>query len=308
MTAFIRPVPPGQGSDVRNRQNELEHLRRLRAYSHLYRSAQWWRRLRAAGTLALAAVAPIFTVFVPTTTDLLAAISAGWLVIGRTALTWLEQRALHSAVGVHELYDTKLFYLPWNQALAGRPPSPDDVARAAQRIPDHERYLDWYSIDLGTTPWPADVLLCQRQSMVWSRSDHRAYGNAILSAGILWFTVGLVLAVVRDLPLADYLIKIFLPCAPAFLDTGELARAHWRHANSREQAEHDIHDVWDDHKLDPAAMPVEQCRRIQDAAYLLRRDGPRVPTAFYRLRRSSTDAATVSATDALRSEAPPVNG
>jgi hypothetical protein len=68
------------------------------------------------------------------------------------------------AARVQKLYDTRLFHVPWNAALAGRPPVPDDVAAAARHIRDDTQYRRWYSIDLGDTPWPADVLLCQRQS------------------------------------------------------------------------------------------------------------------------------------------------
>jgi hypothetical protein len=74
--------------------------------------------------------------------------------------------------------------MPWNAALAGRHPSPDDVV-AAQHITDDTKYRNWYNMELGHTAWPADVLLCQRQSMVWSRQDHRAYGGTILVTGYL---------------------------------------------------------------------------------------------------------------------------
>jgi len=152
---------------------------------------------------------------VPSPSDILAAVSAGWLVAGRTVLSWLEEHQTLLAVRVQELYDTRLFKLPWNTALAGREPAPEDVAAAAARIRDDSRYRDWYSIDLGDTPWPGDVLLCQRMIMIWSRRDHRAYGTTILITGIAWFTLGLTVALARDLSLADYLIKIFLPSSPS---------------------------------------------------------------------------------------------
>ena len=114
------------------------------------------------------------------------AISAAWLVIGRLVLTGLERHSNLQAVRVQELYDTELFHLPWNPALTGRRPTPDDVATASRHIKDQSPYLDWYSIDLGDTPWPGDVLLCQRQSSVWSRRDHRAYAVFIMIASATW--------------------------------------------------------------------------------------------------------------------------
>lgn len=285
-----RPAPSG----ITIRQNEPVHLQRLLAYSRMYIVAQRYRRARAFGTLALAAVAPLVVIFAPSTGDLLAAISAGWLVLGRTMLTWLEDHEVADAIRAHELYDTRLFRLPWNAALAGREPAPEDVAAAADRIKDDARYRDWYNIDLGTTPWPADVLLCQRQSMIWSRGDHRAYGRTILIAGAAWFLIGVAVGIAKDLTLADYLVKIFLPSSPALLDSAELARAHLRHATKRTQVEQDIQDLWDSHRSAPETLDAADCRRVQDAAYLMRRDGPRVPAFFYKLRRDRSHASTAA--------------
>jgi SMODS-associating 4TM effector domain len=294
-----RPVPAGDSAHITRRQDEPEHLHRLLAYSHLYQTAQWWRRIRAAGTFTLAIAAPLIALAVPSTAETIAAISAGWLVLGRTVLTGLERRDIGKAVRAHELYDTKLFHLPWNTALAGRPPIPDDIAAAAHHITDDASYRGWFSVDLANTPWPSDVLLCQRQSAVWSRRDHQAYGTTILLVGLAWFILGVTIAIIGDLTLTDYLIKIFLPSSPAFLDSIELAREHWRHAVARERVENDIHDLWDHYRNDPAALPWAECRKIQDAAYLLRRDGPRVPSFFYRLRRTRSEASTATGTQAL---------
>jgi predicted pore-forming effector associated with SMODS systems len=297
-----RPVPDGQSAQITRRQDQPEHLQRLLAYSRYYQVAHRWRRARTLGTFVLALAGPILAIFVPATSDLVAAISAGWLVLGRTLLTWLEQRTALEAVRVQELYDTSLFNLPWNAALVGRRPVPDDIAAAARHITNDIPFHGWYSIELGDTPWPADVLLCQRQSAIWSRRDHRSYGTAVLVAGVSWFLVGLAVALARDLSLADYLVKIFLPSAPAFLDSFELARQHWHHAAARTHVEDKIHDLWQTYTSEPTSLTVEACREIQDSVYLLRRDGPRVPSIFYKLRRANSEASTQAGTVALRTE------
>jgi hypothetical protein len=299
-----RPVPPHSSADISRRQDEPEHLQRLLAYSHVYRVAQRWRRVRAVGTLALAAVAPLISLTIPATTDVLAAVAAGWLVLGRTVLSALEQHTRDRAVAMQELYDTRLFCLPWNGALAGRPPIPDDIARAARHIGDDGPYRQWYSVNLDGVPWPADALLCQRQSTVWSRSDHRAYASTLITAGIAWFVLGVTVALVRDLSLADYLIKLFLPTSPALLDAAELSRDHQRHARARERALQDIDDLYELHRQDLSSVPVSACRGVQDASFLLRRSGPRVPNLFYRLRRSGSEADTAAGVAALRDAQP----
>jgi SMODS-associating 4TM effector domain len=308
MTPVPRPVPAGLPGRIRERQDQPPHLGRLLAYSYLYIVAQRWHRAGALGTILLATAAPIISLLVPSTSDILAALSAGWLVAGRTVLSWLEDHQKLQAARIQELYDTRLFQLPWNTALAGREPAPEDVAAAAAHMRDTSPYLDWYSIDLGNTPWPGDVLLCQRMSMIWGRRDHRAYGTTILIVGITWFLLGLAIALARDLSLAEYLIKIFLPSSPALLDCTELARSHWRHAAQRENAEKDIQDVWDAHRGDPAAINPGACRNIQDTAFLLRSHGSRVPNFFYKLRRLATQAAMAAGAAAMRSKPGEENG
>lgn len=98
MTTPPRPVPAGSSARIKQRQDKPQHLRRLLSYSHLYRTAQRWHRIRAFGTFVLATVAPIVALLVPPSSDILAAIAAAWLVAGRTVLSWLEEHGIQHAV------------------------------------------------------------------------------------------------------------------------------------------------------------------------------------------------------------------
>lgn len=284
------------------RQNEPQHLTRLLAYSHEYWVAQIWHSLRVSVTLILALASPLILIFLPHLSDLLAASAGAWLVIGRTVFTALEDGHHAEAVRIQELYDTRLFQLPWNAALAGREPAPEDVELAASGIKSSARYRDWYDVDLRGLAWPADVLLCQRQSAIWSRRDHRAYAFALAIAGAGWFAVGLIVAIVRDMTVGDYLVKLFLPSAPAYLDAVDLALSHWRHSAARRALEEDISDLWAGHDSNPEIPTAEDCRRIQDRAFTLRRHGPRVPDWFYRLRRPAMARSTAAGARALVEE------
>ena len=119
--------------------------------------------------------------------------------------------------------------------------------------------------------------------------------------GGAWTLAIIVFALVRDMTLFDFLVALFLPSAAALLDTIELARSHWQQSTKRRQVEDDIHDVWDTYHAHPQDIPVEECRRLQDATYVLRRDGPAVPNWFYKLRRPETTAVTSDGTTTLRS-------
>ncbi|MHA6779630.1 S-4TM family putative pore-forming effector [Pseudonocardia saturnea] len=300
MTPPARPVPSGSSADITRRQNQPDHLARLRAYSRLYSVAQRWRRVRVLGTLILAITGPLLALSNIDTKGVLGAISAAWLILGRTVLSGLEQRARNQAVTVHELYDTELFRLPWNDALAGRRPLPDDVAASARRQPDHQRFHTWFTVDLAGVPWPADVLLCQRQSTVWGRGDHRSYATTVAVLGAICLLTGVAIAVTMGLTLADYLVKLFLPTAPALLDSIELSRSHRGTSATRTDDVAAIDDLYEAHRDDLSAISVNEVRAIQDASFTARIDTPRVPGWFYKIRRQGTHADTAAGVDTLR--------
>jgi hypothetical protein len=296
-----RPVPHGSGANITVRQDQREHRNRLRAYSRLYRVGQRFRHARAAGAIALAAT-PLLTWHFPDTADVVAAAAGLWLIVSRALLAWAEGKHIESAVNVQEYYDTQLFVLPWNTSLAGNEPLPDDVADAARKMKDSAGFDQWFRTDLTGVPWPADALLCQRESAVWSRADHRGYGKTLLSLAGILFVATVLLGLGAHLELDEYLIKLGLPITPALLDAVELGRTHLRFASRREQLVRDMTDVWKTHKTSLADLPPSECRRLQDEAYRLRRDAPRVPALFYKFWRNARHETTGEGNAELRRE------
>jgi hypothetical protein len=294
------PGALGAPSDITTRQRETQHFRRLVAYGRHYDLAQRWRVGRMLGTLVLAGVAPFIAYFAKDSSDLLAAVAAAWLVVGRTLMSHFEDKHTATAVSIQELYDTELFRLPWNSSLCGTKPS--EVAVAAARNKKHkgrEFDGDWYTLDLSLAQWPGDVILCQRQSASWSRSIQDKYAGFIAVVATTWFGVGLVFATASELSVGEYLVRLFLPCAPAFLDAVELFREHKASATRRGALAAEIEGQWERYCIDPSSLTVTECRENQDASYLTRRSSPRVPKFFYELLRSSTDAATREGTEPL---------
>lgn len=294
-TPFPRPM------SIAARQDQPEHLDRLAACSHRYRIAARWRAARMTGTLLLAAAVPVLAYARPSWADQLAAAAALWLVIGRTALSWLERSSYLKAAAMQEHYDCKLFHLPWNETLAGPEPSAVDIAADAAKYTNRTRLLKWYDINLYGLAWPVDVLFCQLQSSSWSRRDHNAYAAALVTAATLWTASILAYGYLADLSLADFLVRLFLPSAPALLDAVELATSHQNHARERRKVEDVATSAWRAHK-DGAPITTDTVRRVQDAIYQLRRDQPRVPNIVYQLRRSSSTQATVAAAAAIRNQ------
>lgn len=284
---------------VTDRQDEPAHLRRLAAYGFRYRVASRWRGLRLAGTIVLAALVPVLVIFVPDGSALLAAIAAGWLVLGRTGVMALERKAYKTAVAMQELYDVELFRLPWNEQLAGAAPSAADVASDARRSGSSGGPKGWYEVDDKGLEAPADVLLCQWQSAAWSRADHGAWAVFLVSIAVGWSVLGIVYALCVGMSLATFLIALFLPSAPAVLDAIELASDHIVQRRVRAREEQLIESAIEKYDPDPSASWAA-VRRVQDGAFQARLNQPRVPGWFYRFRKNASSADTNAAAAVLK--------
>jgi hypothetical protein len=120
-----------------------------------------------------------------------------------------------------------------------------------------------------------------------------------------WFLVGLAVGALDDLTLGEYLIQLFLPSLPAFLDGVEVQATHRDQAEAKHCLELEVEDLLA-YARDAEELPSEgDCRRIQDRNYVLRRTGPQVPQVYYRLRREEDEAVMQAAAEDLARQLPP---
>lgn len=266
-----------------------------KAYSRGYDLAGRWHTVRVAGTIGLALLAPIISFNWPSTTDVVAAAASIWLLASRAALGPAEDWERHRAVNTQELFDTYVFQLAWNPSAAGRPTAEENIAKAAAKQHKTEP-TNWYA-DTKDLPRPLDVVLCQRSSAAWGRGTHFTYAVTLVCAGTVVLAAGLIIGVASDVTLSDYLLRLFLPMVPALLDTIDMFRSHWATSRQKGQIEHAADGLWALAVHDLTAVTLDDCRRLQDQSYRLRRDGPRVPSWLYRLRHDSDEGAMRQAAD-----------
>ena len=294
---------------ISERQNSDESMELLRAYTWFYLRAKHWHAARLAGTLVLALLVPVIVFWKPAWGGILGALAGAWVLVGRTVLMWVEDRSVRLAVTIQEQFDSELFGLEWNTNLAGQQAALEDIHTAAQKV-HRERRLrklrNWYA-DSDSAAWPLNVILCQRASAVWGRRSHYGYAIFVLSFGILWFIAGVVMASVARATLGDYLIAVFLPSQPAFLDTLELVRGHRQQSQAKAALEEKTTDLWNKGVENPHSVTRQDCREVQDQSYVLRRKGIQIPETVYRIRRSQDEKAMQAAVARLLKTKPSVD-
>jgi hypothetical protein len=295
MTQLPQGLPP---TGIRTRQNEPDYLRILYAKKRSHDVANRWANLNVAGTVGLAALAPIATFLLPATANWLGVVAAIWLVAGRAFLARRERTWSTRGAAYQELFETRVFNLDWNRALVGDEPRLDELIEDAQHVRKPDSQLDWFYDD-GKTPRPVDVLLAQLESTLWSRRDHDKYARAIRGFAAVVFVVGLSSAIARSLTLADYLVRLALPLLPALQDAWTLAEEHHRHAAHKARLEDDIVRVL---RMRAEGLDISDtaCRDIQDSLYQARITGPTVPSWYHLLRKKSTSSIVHQTIDARR--------
>ncbi|MGW2303947.1 S-4TM family putative pore-forming effector [Streptomyces sp. NPDC001809] len=295
MTAAAEPSPAP--SSIPRRQDE-EDLVELRAAARIaHNRADAIRLNRTIGTIGLAVLAPVSTLLLPDTGVYLAVTAALWLVVARIHLKSREKSQRAKATAYQELYDTRLFDLPWDTVLVGdRQRVQQEVAAAAPRTRSDRDY-QWYE-NVPAVSWPLDALACQAQNLLWGRKNHQGYARFLTGLLIALITLALLQAYLMDLSLADFALHLFAPLAPAFLDLAELPQAHRAARKNKNELEHTVQTLISNH-LTGRPVTRGDCRSVQDKIFELRNNDPTVPTWFHTIRRSTASRHNAQAMEDL---------
>ena len=284
-------------------QNIDNNLQLLAAQRHLYTKAKILRHCRIFVSLGLAITSPFILFFINDFELVMATIGGIWLIISQLILVGIESKKRKQAATIQEEFDTNLFGLPWNQTLVGNKLTAELIHAAARDYTgDRNELRDWYS-DTGTTPYPLNVLLCQRSNLVWDWRLRQHYGWIIVSLTFILFIFTIGFAIVTKQTLINYILGFFLPSSSAFLQGIEAAKAHFTTAKAKKNKEKEISAIWESGLMNPNLVSQEQCRRIQDCIFLLRSKGPLIPDWWYKLFRTKYEVDMQSVVAELKIKA-----
>ena len=273
-------APGGSGSInvsyIELNQNLEANLRRQQACRTIYRRAKLYDGIGFGASLFLAFAAPIVSAPLPEVGAIVGAFAALWLFawrIGRAGASKLQLLA----ASVQEKFDCAVFELALSPAASEV--SEEEVRSWSIRTPSLI-VRDWYSVRAEESRYSM-ILRCQRQSAVWSRRLHVAYGRLVcvlIGLAVCW---GLIVTIVVGLSLTEYLAIVLLPSLPLILDGSDLARSHFAASAKRRQIERSSSVV-----LDAGNASEVDVRRVEFELFKLRSSAALVPDWFYRSLRS----------------------
>ncbi|MGE3074430.1 MAG: S-4TM family putative pore-forming effector [Dehalococcoidia bacterium] len=289
-------------SELPSRQNEPDSLRRLAAASATYTSAKQVQFGRIALVFLLAVSSPFVFWWNRDLAEVIAIVGAFVVVAEPVGKLW-EAHLVSRGAAIQECFDTYTFSLPWNEYLADEAPHPELVnSRAKQFGRPRDRLKDWYTMT-SDVERPYDVLLCQRQNLVWDSRLRRNFALYITIALGLWLTLEIgIWAFVIDVSLADFLLVFVIPGLPAVIAGLDLALSNLRTANIRDRLYRNWNALWQRALRAPESVDEMDLRQLQDAIYVCRTRSVQVPDWLQAKRKSRYEDDSRETLEAFKTE------
>ena len=275
---------------ISSRQNLSENLRLLAAQRHLYSRVKGFAAIQAL----LVGFTPVVTAFVVAAKpewDIWAAFIG--ILVALCDTVWLDpkQNSLRSlGANVQESFDCNVLQLPWNEALAGHRPNPEDVHEAAEAyIPATETPVEeWYPTAVSSLPLYQGRLVCQRANCWWDSKLRKRYGAWVVSALSVLSIAVFLLGLVKGMSLQKFVLAVMTPLLPAALWAAREFKRQSESATESDRLKEYIESLWERvvaGKVTEAEV-VRHSRELQDAILVRRRQGAPVFEWIYKFLRS----------------------
>jgi hypothetical protein len=273
-------------SSIRRQQNDPSMLALLQAVSVSHSRVQ---RLDAISTSAsiLTAVLGVVATFVEAMATPATIVGALWALAYSTGLATWTGNELQRAATLQEMFDVRLFSIPWNPVIAAEPLGAQEVSKLSKRFRGRDDMIrDYYEIpDL---PRPYDVLACQQQNLGWGSRIRRRYCYSILVVVCGWSVAGLIIGGLADLTIAEVLLYWYLPSLGALMLGVDVFRAQRDVADRRDH----VLGLVRARVAAAVAAPADEApaigrdlellaRQVQDTLFFTRQHAPRVPDWFF---------------------------
>ncbi len=263
-------------------QNRARSIGIATAFGRRYELAQRWRGLLVGMALALPLVGSVLVFADSELAVAVGAIAGAWSVLGRFGVSTVESDLRRDGARAQECFDCLLFKMEWSPAIAGLKPAPEEIHDWAGKRGSDDRH-NWYP-DTSAAIWPMDVLICQRASIVWGRRNHDRYAYIAAGLAAALFLLTVVVGILADLTLSEYLVRLGLPALPAFLVASDFYSQHQEQALLKSQLEQAAEEAWQQAVADEIPISIDRCRELQDAIFESRAKGVPIPKWYYKLR------------------------
>lgn len=255
-------------------QNTEDSRRLVAAQARMYSDAKliFFGRVTTVFLLSIATI--IASALIPDHRTLVGGGGGIALFFGSFLAETIEKRKRMHAAATQEVFDTRVFKLPWNSILAQRPSSAS-VAQAARRYKGG-RDKNWYDTT-GETRRPFDVLTCQATNLGWGASMHFLWFCILLAVGLTLIATIVSVWAVAHLSLADALTVLLVPSLAPFKELISLIKGNIDSYKLKESTERTLNDLWESGLSGSRLVTESDLRQLQDRILIFRQTNAYVP-------------------------------
>ncbi|ANL02195.1 hypothetical protein AMJ96_CH00604 [Rhizobium sp. N113] len=281
-------------NDIIEKQDTEEFQLLLQARTGTYKLATFWQVVQVIMTVV---VPVIFSLVALHWTWLrpylacytLAASSIDVLIVDRIHRSFVKKAALFS-----EMFDTRLFQLPWNAFVAGKPVPPEDVLSASKYCPSGQmdKLIGWYPVVVQHVPLSVARLVCQRTNLSYDSRIRARFSFILMWVPVVYVVALFPLALAQDLSFQDMVLNVVSPFSAVLIWSVRERYRQLDAISANDALRADVESAWTQLIPDsenPAEDSESRARQLQDGIFSRRSQSPLTFPLVYRFMRSSSE-------------------
>lgn len=279
-------------NDICRKQNLPENIDKLAAQRHLYTLAKRVSLLIFVACIILPIVLAIFKFLFPNVEWYAKVVVLVSFVatIAKIVLGDVKKYRQNLAARIQQQFDCELFNLPWNDALCGNQPLPEEIFKYKQGI-HRDKLLNWYESEIESLPHEYAVLVCMRTNVVYDQGIRRYYqrlctGMAIIAA-VLVFCSGLI----ADVTLWSLFLYGIIPLMPVVSWFVDVKSQYRKNMTALDKLQLLINAGLEKASA-KEAISMQSLMTIQNFMYIHRNTSYVIPDVIYNKKREESEMAT----------------
>lgn len=279
-------------NEILQSQNKIENLRYLKAGRVLYSKAKRAFSIQILVTVIITIIFS-FLKLIPKESlifDLNACIGILSILISIADILFFNvyvSGLRTSGAKAQEMFDCNIYDLTWNKINNGSQLEKYEIEENTSKyVSDDKAPLeDWYDINLGELSKERSILLCQETNLFYDKKlrEHFKMANILLTISIV--TLSLIIAVIVDVKVSNYITVVLLPVLPMIALTLKIIMENRKSLTISTDLSKIILELKSRHQ-EPT---MTELRAVQDKIFCNRKDSPLVPDWYYKWRRTGLE-------------------
>ena len=282
-------------NQIAETQNAGAQQKLLGAATQVYSRAMVYLVSQFGLTVVLPAIGAFAAFYWHPLRPYVALFSLASAVADATILDRSYRRLLRLAAKIKEQFDCTVLDIPWSRVNVGSPVEYETIHEWGTAYDQQVRKAqlkDWYPKIVAGVPLHQARIICQRTNLWYDSKLRRRYGEIILIGSIGIVLALVVLGLMHELTVGEFVLNVMAPAAPILIWS---AREYYRQIDTAEmldQIRREAEALWI--RARDGGCSSDDCsrdsRELQTAIYVRRATSPLIFPMIYKWLRPALEA------------------